>query len=86
MFIQQRMCKQKFNLLLQEYRMEYNKNSVAFADPEPDVFRHARSGSIHWYEVRIRILLSSSENIKKNLDCCCFVTFVTSLLLFIFEK
>jgi hypothetical protein len=30
---------------LQEYRMEYNKSSVAFANPEPDVFRHAKSGS-----------------------------------------
>jgi hypothetical protein len=30
---------------LQEYKMEYNKSSVAFADPESDVFRHARSGS-----------------------------------------
>jgi hypothetical protein len=42
---------------------------------------------IHKYEVRIwiqlRILLSSSKNSKKNLDCCCFAT---PLRLFIFEK
>ena len=34
----------------------------------------------------IRILLSSIKNSKKNLDSYCFVTFVTSLWLFILEK
>ncbi len=39
---------------------------------------------IYWYKIRIRILLSSSKNSKKNLDSYCF--FVTSLWLFILEK
>jgi hypothetical protein len=38
---------------------------------------------IHYSEVWIRILLSSSKNIKKNLDSYCFVT---SFGLFVFEK
>ncbi len=40
---------------------------------------------IHWSEIliRIRILLSSSKNSKKNIDSYCVVT---SLWLFIFEK
>jgi hypothetical protein len=58
------------------------RNSVA--DPDPHVFGPPGSGSISaeaW--IRIRVLLSSSKNSKKNLDSYCFVT---SFLLFFFEK
>jgi hypothetical protein len=53
------------------------------ADPDPSLFGPPGSGSGSISEVRIRILLSSSKNIKKTLGSYCFVT---SFLLFILEK
>ncbi len=63
-------------------------SSVADPDPELDPYVLAFLGSwIYLFEVQIRmrhrILLSSSKNCKKNLDCYCFVT---SLWLFNFEE
>jgi hypothetical protein len=43
--------------------------------PDPHVFGPPRSGSTSQrYGIRIRILLSSSNTSKKNLDSYCFVT------------
>ncbi len=46
--------------------------SIIVAEPDPDVF-WASLIRIHEYEVRIRILLSSRKNSKKNLDSHCLV-------------
>jgi hypothetical protein len=55
------------------------------SDPDLYVFGPPESGAVsqRYLLIRIRILLSSSKNSKKNLDSYCFVT---SFLLFFFEK
>ncbi len=65
---------------------ELKCDSGSVADPDDPYGMHWASPirtRIHWTEIRIRILLSSSRNSKKTIDSYCFVT---SLWLFIFKK
>ncbi len=79
-------CRTRFTAIVSLTKSGVNMCSLPtnVADPDPYVgFLDPDPAALVRAEVRIRILLSSSKNSKKNLHSDCLVT---SLWLFIFEK